>query len=374
MNAMLVLLSIVIGLIGIEFLTRVLDEVSPMPARSWREYRLAIPVPYKQSPFSVEKLIGEADQIKWKTDKDYGYRPDNFSGELINIENGFRRTINNPPSTERRMWVFGGSTIICLEVPDSYTVPSQLSSLLNANSENQFEVINSGASTISSRHQLFKLKNSTALKKNDIVVFMDGWNDIAQSLYYNNPTGNMIEKNRKQIETASFSEKLTLNLFVKYGESSAFIRRFLNPFRPEQKDITITENDLQVFERDYLETMQLAHDFVISQGAIYFHFLQPSVYTLKEPSTYEKYLIAQLAQGYLIPKPLIGISHQAYPRLQKASQEARKMGINAFDITNAFDNKTNDVYLDSVHVNEAGNRILAEAIWKWVKPELNRTR
>lgn len=374
MNVLLVLFSIAFGLLGIEFLTRVLDQVSPKPARSWRESRLALPLPYKKSPFSVEKLIAEAEQITWKTDRDYGYRPDNFSGELINIENGFRRTINNPSFAERRMWIFGGSTIICLEVPDAYTIPSQLSALVNAQSENQFEVINSGASTITSRHQLFKLKNSTTLKKNDIVVFMDGWNDIAQSLYYNNPMGNMIEKNRQQIETASFSEKLILELYVKYGESSAFIRRFLNPFRPEEKEITITENNLQVFEKDYLETMIHTHEYVKSKGAKYFHFLQPSVSTLKQPTTYEKILIDQLAQGYLIPKPLIKISHQAYPRLQNASQDARKMGINAFDITDAFDHKTTDVYLDSVHVNEVGNRILAEGIWARVEAELDRAK
>jgi lysophospholipase L1-like esterase len=369
-NTLLILGSILISLLVVELAVRGLNKVVPPPARSWLEYRSAIPLPYKESPFDVSKLIAEALKLDWVTDKEFGYRPKDFHGEYINIENGYRRTVGNAPNPTKRIWVFGGSTIICVEVADAYTVPSHLSKMANAKFGNHFEVINSGATTISSRHQLYRLKHATDLKKGDLVVFMDGWNDISQSLYYDNPSGNMIESNREQIAAAGLGSRIILQIYTKLGPYSAFVSRFLNPFKPEYKDIHVSEEALDAFQSDYLEIMKETNEYVKSKGAKYYHFLQPSIYTLKQPSMYEKYLMGLLAQGYLIPKPLIEISKQAYPRLQSATQMAIELGINAYDITGAFDHKSSEVYLDPVHVNEVGNRILAEAMLGEIRPEL----
>ena len=59
-----------------------------------------------------------------------------FDGSYINIEDGHRITTGSTDRREKRILVFGGSTIFCGEVPDSMTVPSRLQTLLD---ENDFE-------------------------------------------------------------------------------------------------------------------------------------------------------------------------------------------------------------------------------------------
>src|ERR1043165_1582369 len=152
-NALLAAASVLFIAGATEGGARVVDSVSPGPARSWDQFRLRKPPPYQGAPYSVEKLIGGSKRMKWKTSPEFGWLPEDQSGEYITIENHQRRTVPRIERPARRLWVFGGSTIIGLEVPDTFTIPSFLQRSLP-----DTEVKNVGATTVSAEHQLYRLE------------------------------------------------------------------------------------------------------------------------------------------------------------------------------------------------------------------------
>src|SRR5262245_24486126 len=188
-NALLVLASVTATLVALEAATRVLDFFSPPLARSWFEFRLRRPPPYRDVPYDVAELLAEARSIAWRTDPDFGWLPEDRTGRYLNIHDHRRVTVGG--TAGRSIWMFGGSTVMSVEVPDAYTPASVVQRLANEASR-PVKVENLGATTVSIRHQLFRLRTMTPVAAGDIVVFYDGANDIVQSLYYENPTGNMV--------------------------------------------------------------------------------------------------------------------------------------------------------------------------------------
>lgn len=137
--------AIIFSLFLAEFSARFFEKISPPTLqRNWKEFRLSKPEPYKNTSYDISKIIDEAQQVGWKSDPNYGYLPKDFSGDYINTKNGYRRTIGNPILAERRVWFFGGSTVICFEVPDNLTVPSHFSRLANVRFGGKLNVINAG--------------------------------------------------------------------------------------------------------------------------------------------------------------------------------------------------------------------------------------
>lgn len=363
-NFLLVVLSVVATAITAEVIARILNEVSPPPIKSLKEYRLSKPGPYPNSKYDIRELWHETEQLGWVTDATFGYTPKDFSGQYINIQNGYRRTTGNPLHADHRIWFYGGSTVICLEVPDEYTLPSQLSRLANSLKGPKFEIINAGASSITIKHQLNKLLTYSDLKKGDIVIFMDGNNDIVQTLIYQNPNGTMIEHNREQIASMGFISRTMLLAYDKMEPHSAFVGRFLNPFTPAYKQVTINEKLLDTVEADYFNSIVKANEFTSSKGATFYHFLQPGMLTTSNLFPEEKKVIEN---AYITEKSLAEAYHLGFPRLVQANQKAYSLGINSYDISGALENRPHDIFVDVLHLNEDGNAILAAEIIKKIK-------
>lgn len=360
-NFLLVALSIVATVIAVEIIARVLNVVSPPQIKTLKEYRLSKPGPYPNSKYDIRELWHETEQLGWVTDATFGYTPKDFSGRYINIKNGYRRTTGNPPHAEHRIWFYGGSTVICVEVPDEYTLPSQFSRLVNSLTDSKFEIINAGASSITIKHQLNKLLTYSDLKKGDIVIFMDGLNDVIQTLIYQNPNGTMIEHNREYIASMGLTSRTMLLAYDKMEPYSAFVSRFLNPFQPSYRQVTINEKLLDTLEVDYFDTIVKANKFVSSKGATFYHFLQPTMYTTPNLTPEEKKV---WGNAYITEKSAPEAYRLGNPRLLRAHQKAYSLGIKSYDISSSLENRPRDIFVDSAHLNEDGNAFLAAEIYK----------
>src|SRR5690242_1101558 len=91
-NALLVLASLATTLIAVEGATRAFDFFSPPPARSWFEFRLRLPPPYRNVPYDVAELIEESRSLAWRTDPDFGWLPEDRTGRYLNIHDHRRVT------------------------------------------------------------------------------------------------------------------------------------------------------------------------------------------------------------------------------------------------------------------------------------------
>jgi hypothetical protein len=113
------------------------------------------------------------DLIDWET---YYLMPD-FEGEYVNVVNHQRVTTDQPEAYHHTIYLFGGSTMVGIEVGDSYTIPSYLQRLINDAYPNSYRVENMGVDAYSAFRQKQHLMNGVDLAPGDIVIFYDGMND-----------------------------------------------------------------------------------------------------------------------------------------------------------------------------------------------------
>ena len=102
-------------------------------------------------------------------------------------------------------------------------------------------------------------------------------------------------------------------------------------------------------------------------GADYYHFLQPNQYVLdsKPLSAWEReFAWTAGAQSHVA---------LAYPRLQAAGRDLPSQGVNYFDLTGIFADRSETLYRDTCcHLNERGNELLAAEMVRLMGPALLR--
>src|SRR5258708_11196544 len=133
----------------------------------------------------------EKEKLGWAT---------TFHGQWYNTENGRRDTVGQPVSPAISVYIFGSSTVYGTEVPDQYTIPSQLQALFDRFYRRAYRVVNMGEWSANAFRQ-YQLLQLIDLKRGDSVIFYDGAVD-AGSVY------NIAVNRRRQ----TFPDSLCANL------------------------------------------------------------------------------------------------------------------------------------------------------------------
>lgn len=369
--------SIVFVLLAIEFGSRGLLLLLPeLKYKSHIEFRKSIPPPYSNSDYDVKAFIDESYSLPgWDTPQ--GTRlliPKNFHGRYITINNGVRHTSDAPSTFDNIIYVFGGSTIFNNEVPNHYTVSSFLQRLVNDNSSKRYKVENYGATTVVSSQELERLK-LIQLQRGDIVIFFDGGNDSFISIYNKDPDGWIVGENNNILFEKSRLSNFMVKIHTKLKPYSTFVNVFLSPydyrFEPAHlNDRSEVDKLSSKMRTKFIRNIFEAHNYTIESGGEFFHFLQPTIFTVKQPSLYEY----QLKQNpYLISAGIEKALNEGYKALKPATKELqRDYGVLSFNITNIFNKRSsNDEYfLDWIHVTEKGNEVIANAIFKKINSKL----
>ena len=378
-NTLLVVASSLLALGAVELSSRAYLIFFPtLNFQSHIEFRKSRPPPYKDSDYDISSFTDESfSPHGWLTPPNSRLViPNDFNGRYINVENGLRKTTHQPSKFSNVIYIFGGSTVFCNEVPDWYTLPSILQGLVNENYPNQYKVENYGATTVVSAQELERLK-TVSLQHGDVVVFYNGANDSFISIYKNNPKGWIIGENRKILFDKGFFATSLVKLHSRYGRFSKFVDFFLSPydyrFEPihlkKQSQVEVLASKMRTH---YLENILSAHHYSIGAGSKFFLFLQPTLVTSKNSSRYE-YQIRHNA--YLIPNGMEKAVKAGYKELRPTVRKLYdKHGVFTFDISDLFDKRPqgDEYFLDWVHVSEKGNAKIANAIFSAIKPSLQR--
>ena len=247
-----------------------------------KEFRLKRPEPYVNAAYFSENFINEAftQPGKWLLDEEYGgVKPSDYKGKWINVKNNRRVTTNKPLNYLRTIYLFGGSTIYNGEVPDNLTIASQLASL-GANNY-LYNVVNMGATSIHSAQQFGRLKSEINLNKGDLVIFYDGVNDVLQRIIYENRDGYMIGQPKREnfwIKLLRSKRKYSSILQIMYSEMIK---------NTKEKPQSLIDGSID----DYINILVETNEYVKKQGAYFYHFLQPTIFTKKKLNDYEQMLI-----------------------------------------------------------------------------------
>jgi hypothetical protein len=322
---------------------------------------------YENSPYQSAIFKSNLYHVssKFYTPKDTRLiLPIDYESEFINIIEGNRQTIPQERS-QRKIYIFGGSTIFCGEVPDYFTIPSLFSYLTKENNIGQYEVINKGVTSVNSSQQVAYLK-TLKLQSDDIVIFYDGVNDILQGLYFGAPEGTIIGEQRK-IKNRS----MQLSNIKLISNSSTFkvLRDIFGIYAPAHLK---NPHSLSVLKKklitQYVENIQEAHTFTQASEANFYHFLQPNIFSLTKHSSYEKLLTM-----VKIPKAQRLAFEIGNPLLLQAHKQITAEGIDSKDLSDILNNKEEECFLDGFHVTELCNLIIADEIFKNIFGENMKT-
>ena len=268
-----------------------------------------------------------------------------FDGLYINVEDGRRVTTGSTGLREKRILVFGGSTILCGELPDSMTVTSNLQKILNSN-DLEFDVLNYGISGLRIENQFKILETVRDLNSNDIVVFYDGINDLNRIFEEglerraNQTPSRQLNKIAKELEKRSllFRDISITNYLDGLGVSQAYLANEVGQ--------QITDN--------WIKFDAMARKYVESKGAKFVHILQPNWLTLESVDNSTKLK-----------------KHWSDRRIiQSAFEKSVTPETNIKDLTNIFDDLGTTPFLDWAHIDEVGTAKVAEEMFAVLEPLL----
>lgn len=291
--------------------------------------------------------------------------PRDMRGKYLNIINHIRVTTNQPQIFSNTIYLFGGSSMECLEGADWMTLPSFFQRRVNEIYPNRYQVVNMGVIGITSTNQTERLK-TVVLKQGDMVIFFDGNNDVNsvfQTDFFIFP----------DINNGPFGVKLAGRLL----EYSTFYDIFLAPYnylQPITHNLTKQKENITILLNNYFSSLSEAKEYSEQHGAHFFHFLQPTLFTISERSDYENKLI--LSYRYS-PYGWADLHSKSYQALMNFNQTLLDEGIFTFDITDTFEPKYREpgqeYFYDQIHVNFNGNDLLARRIFEILLPYFPET-
>ena len=279
--------------------------------------------------------------------------------KTININSdGFRGEEINSLKTnlDYRIVVIGGSTVFGSGLSsDEQAFPNILNEKFQQKYDN-IEVINAGISSITSFEELYHIKEKIISLDPDMIIVYDGHNDA----HYKK----IIEPKILNVD----KDKLQFKDFQKYLRTPVVIYRYLllpiiNLETNNTLDISgldkINENNKisnsigTLWYERMQEFCQISNDKNIESVII----LQPTLYHGNKPlSDYEKTILNENTQG-----------KEIFEILNKKSQKLNNCSI-VSDFSNVFDEVSDGVYMDSVHLNYNGNKVIAEKIYQKILP------
>lgn len=268
-----------------------------------------------------------------------------FDGSFINIKDGRRVTVGSNGLRKQRVLIFGGSTVFCAEVPDLLTSSSQLQQLILKNNF-EFDVLNYGIPGLRIENQFNIVKTVTDLGPGDIVVFYDGVNDLIR----------VFEEGLKRHKNQAPWRQLNNFSFAVEKRSSLFKRLSISGY---VDNIGVTNEYLdsgasQYISDNWLKYEELARELVQKSGADFVHILQPNWLSYKKLSE-SKSEDRRFSDMRIIQEIF-------------KSNASQNSGI--LDFSDRLNTLNDTPFFDWVHLDEIGNKKIAEEMFAALEPLL----
>ncbi|MGB1286992.1 MAG: SGNH/GDSL hydrolase family protein [Aggregatilineales bacterium] len=392
LNTLLFLFLIEAGLFGWNSLQRWLDVKQPAPEVSGDEtlldenYDWSFPArfEYYQAQEWGDTHWNEITLLGART-RDYEpfviWRNQPYEGETVNIdERGLRVTTDIECEDEDayQVFVFGGSTIWGIGSPDEFTIPSYLQRELSDLRDEPVCVTNYGESGFVQTQQLIELIEQ--LQRGNVpdrVIFYDGANDIFAAYQNNNPyvhhnvyeiaqrlEGVPQDEDPNEDDGFSFEDSRFLMWMLNDTNIGQWLMAQIPPPERDASGIVIdnpegaaipvdidylSEKVVEVYMTNYtiLETLAAQYDFAFDV------YWQPVIYVGEKPITEEE---AAFTTGYnVVLHELHQVTYALIEDLVADYDRLHYLG-------GVFDDTTDGVYTDFVHLNPIGNEVITQAI------------
>lgn len=268
------------------------------------------------------------------------HMPD-FGGKFLNVANGLRVTTKAFDSASQRFFIFGGSTVFCGEVSDKFTFCSQVQNKIHEYNL-RTTVLNYGRHGSTFKNRIAYLERCD-VRRGDLVLFWFGVNELGWKLLEGKTNLSFLQKILFTIsEGLKFGSRFSILLRI----SSDFYQKFSLPA-------------FQSFA--YFETKKSFKRLDDLSKALFFHYkiiLQPNLLTKAHKSVREETMhriFLSKHKGQIIRR-----LHDAnYPRFRNLLSE-----FNGHDASAILNTAVGEVFVDWVHLNSEGNRLVAEFVFE----------
>jgi len=364
-NAAVVLASILVSALLMELGSWIWVKHYRSPHLTKWEFAATQPPPYRGADYFNREFLREAEASVSGRLGDVAELKD-YHGTYFNVTGGFRVTTDTPRDAGRRVLLFGGSTLFGQEVPDSQTIASHLQRMLNARGV-RWEVRNFGLVGMNAAQQTRILKG-VRLRKDDIVVFYHGVNDIYYLVFggYRDGWVDGVPAFRPVQKLGSLHKALHA-LHERFKDYSYTAQVALDIYqRGEPNTVTDPEElgrNLELATGQFRSAILDAAGVARSAGADFVHFLQPQVFANASLTPYEQGLVA----NPLGTAPGVETAFRTgYPRLRETAGALEREGIAYRDMSDALDRRPpgEEVFLDFCHVAHRGNELVAQRLMR----------
>jgi lysophospholipase L1-like esterase len=332
---------------------------------------------YQGYPWAQE--FWKEENLRWGAHKGFDYIPFLVWGErpwhskYINVDEsvmGNLRRTENPAKpacseTERRViWMFGGSTLFGLGVPDMATIPSYLSQDLNSTSTTCFLISNFGVEGYLTNQELIQLVE--LLKRGqrpDLAIFYDGVNDSDAAVSPGTPNAHLefgLIKSRVEGSIASKLDFLRKSSTIQMaGALAARLRHDDSGALPPSEVSARASAAVDNYEANIRAARMLgqAYNFKV------YSFWQPSLAFGRKPLVPFEQQLWDIGPDSSAATPfriLRAVNEEA------ASRSPQNSGF--VFLGHLFDSVKEPIYVDDhMHLGPRGNQIVADAMAKWIE-------
>ena len=296
-------------------------------------------------------------------------------GQFVNIDRETGRKTWSPQDLPRdagKIFFFGGSAAWGFGARDDYTIPSELSRLLNGKKP-RFRVYNFGEPAYTFTQELFYL--IVLLQKGlrpQYVIFYDGFNDI-YGAYQSGRAGTLhnVERNRTKLESnprrlywQAIREWLAENIYL---YNKVYYKLHIH-FHPEERyqeaGARFTDQELETLAaaviQHYVQSLDLLDHLAQAYDFKYVCFWQPALFTESKVMPKEIKVDERLGDrkfGAIYRFTNQYLDRQTLPHFH--------------NLADAVSTRSQACYLDLVHMTEEGYGMVAERIYQVLQKEFS---
>jgi len=289
-------------------------------------------------------------------------------GQFVNIDRETGRKTWNPPDLPKdamKIFFFGGSAAWGFGARDNYTIPSELSRLLNA-SKPRFRVYNYGEPAYTFTQELiYFISLLQKGLKPQYVIFYDGFNDV-YGAYQSGQAGTLhnVSRIREKLESKprrlywqAIKDWLADNIYLYDKVYNKLYLRFHPEKRYQEAGAGLTDQELEKLAaelvRYYTRSLDVLEHLSRAYGFKFICFWQPALFT--EPKV--------MPQEIKIDERLGDRKFGTIYRF--ANQYLDRQNLPHFqNIADAVGTRARPCYLDLVHMTEEGYAMVAERIYQ----------
>jgi len=300
-------------------------------------------------PYSEEEFNNDVRNILPSTKARIEVFPQraNLRSRLISFNDGLRNTSFRPLDPTNKIYLFGGSTMLCEKVPDDYTIASQLQKIVNSRSTppgKRYEVINFGVRSASLK-AIYELFKQTDILKGDICLFYFGVDERHPS-------------------TLDYKFRSPLHMIRIFKQTENLLRKI------QLQSLIRHFNKLKVFNINTLNVTKIVKD---DENLL-------NLINMRCQSNEVKFLAVLqpvfLTRGSLSKFDKVHTWHQSNAANATTSFLFEELA-NTYkkfkffhDGRGIFNDINVDVYVDWCHLNYLGNKIVANYLYTRLEPQL----